>query len=75
MISPIRTLRLALLVIAAVMVLFSPAAAHSLEEVDQNLRDKEQYFQPVGNEAPSFTLQDADGRVVGLDILRGKVAS
>lgn len=73
MISPIRTLRLALLVIAAVMALLAPAAAHSLEEVDQDLRDKEQYFQPVDNEAPAFTLQDADGRVVGPDTLRGKV--
>lgn len=73
MISPIRTLRLALLVIAAAMALFAPAAAHSLEEVDQDLRDKEQYFQPVDNEAPAFTLQDADGRVVGLDTLSGKV--
>ncbi|MGT2442993.1 SCO family protein [Ensifer adhaerens] len=73
MISPIRTLRLASLVIAAVMALFAPATAHSLEEVDQDLRDREQYFQPVDNEAPAFTLQDADGRVVGLDTLRGKV--
>ncbi|PDT80163.1 cytochrome-c oxidase [Sinorhizobium sp. BJ1] len=73
MMYPVRMLRLALLAIAAVMALTAPAAAHSLEEVDQDLRDKEQYFQPVDSEAPAFTLQDADRRVVGLDVLRGKV--
>ncbi|WP_331374764.1 SCO family protein [Sinorhizobium chiapasense] len=51
----------------------APALAHSLEEVDQDLRDKEQYFQPVDSGAPAFTLQDAAGRTVGLGDLRGKV--
>jgi protein SCO1 len=51
----------------------APALAHSLEEVDQDLRDKEQYFQPVNSEAPAFILQDADGRVVRLTDLRDKV--
>jgi protein SCO1/2 len=47
--------------------------AHSLEEVDETLRDKEKYFQPVDSEAPGFTLQDAEGRSVRLTDLRGKV--
>lgn len=73
MMYPVRMLRLALLAVAALLVLIAPAAAHSLEEVDQDLRDKEQYFQAVDSEAPRFTLQDADGRVVSLDALSGKV--
>ncbi|THK35350.1 SCO family protein [Ensifer sp. MPMI2T] len=73
MISATRTLRLVLIVTAALAAWISAGAAHSLEEVDQDLRGKEQYFQPVDTEAPSFALQDADGRAVSLDALRGKV--
>lgn len=73
MMYPVRMVRLALLAVAALFVSLAPAAAHSLEEVDHELRDKEQYFQPVDSEAPGFTLQDADGRVIGLEALRGKV--
>jgi protein SCO1/2 len=51
----------------------APVLAHSLEEVDQGLRDKEKYFQPVDSEAPGFSLQDATGRTVSLSGLRGKV--
>jgi protein SCO1/2 len=51
----------------------APVLAHSLEEVDQDLRDKDKYFQPVDSEAPGFSLQDADGRGVSLAGLRGKV--
>ncbi|MEI2302191.1 SCO family protein [Ensifer sp. MJa1] len=47
--------------------------AHSLEEVDQDLRAKETYFQAVDSEAPGFTLQDAADRTVSLSDLRGKV--
>lgn len=53
---------------------FAPSAlTHSLKEVEQNLRDQEKYFQPVDSEAPGFTLQDADGRVVRLADFKGKV--
>lgn len=50
-----------------------PALPHSLKEVEQNLLDKEKYFQPVDSAAPGFTLQDADGRVVSLTEFKGKV--
>ncbi|ETR79359.1 cytochrome C oxidase [Afipia sp. P52-10] len=61
------------LAFALVTTIIAPVLAHSLEEVDQDLRDKDKYFQPVDSEAPSFSLQDADGRVVSLAGLRGKV--
>jgi protein SCO1 len=50
-----------------------PVAAHSLEELQGQLGDREKYFQPVGKEAPEFTLEDATGRPVMLQDLRGKV--
>jgi protein SCO1/2 len=53
--------------------LASPAVAHTLDDVEQDLLSKEKYFQPVDKEAPGFTLQDADGRVVSLTDFRGKV--
>jgi len=70
-VSPI--LRLATLAIATLIALITCAAAHSLEEVGQDMRDKERYFQAVDSEAPRFSLQDAGGGMVSLDSLRGKV--
>jgi protein SCO1/2 len=43
------------------------------EEVQSELGDREKYFQPVDKEAPEFTLEDAKGRAVKLQDLRGKV--
>jgi protein SCO1 len=57
----------------AAATLASAATAHSLEDLQQDLRDREKYFQPIGKEAPDFTLEDAEGRAVGLEDLRGKV--
>jgi len=68
-----RFLQQAMLAIGIVLAVIAPAMAHSLDEVDQDLRDKERYFQPADSEAPGFTLQDADGRIVSLESLRGKV--
>jgi protein SCO1 len=51
----------------------SHAAAHSLDELEAQLGDRERYFQPIGEDAPDFTLEDAEGRMVTLDDLRGKV--
>jgi len=51
----------------------SSAAAHSLDELEAQLGEREQYFQPIDKEAPAFTLQDADGQAVRLEDLRGKV--
>jgi protein SCO1 len=59
---------LALLALSASMV-----AAHSLDELDAQLGDREKYFQPIDKEAPDFVLQDAEGRQVSLADLRGKV--
>jgi protein SCO1 len=50
-----------------------PALAHSLEEVEQDLHDKDKYFQAVDSQAPDFSLQDATGRAVRMTDLRGKV--
>jgi protein SCO1 len=51
-----------------------PLAPHSLEELQGQLGDREKYFQPIGKAAPDFTLEDAKGRAVALEDLRGKVA-
>jgi protein SCO1 len=50
-----------------------PLAAHSLEELQGQLGDREKYFQPIGKAAPDFTLEDPKGRAVTLQDLRGKV--
>ncbi|PSJ52233.1 cytochrome-c oxidase [Mesorhizobium soli] len=49
------------------------ASAHSLDEVETMIGDKEKYFQPIDKPAPDFTLQTADGDHVRLAELRGKV--
>lgn len=68
-----RVLHSALLAIAVTVASAAPVLANSLGEVDEDLRAKETYFQPVDSEAPGFTLQDATGRTVSLAGLRGKV--
>jgi len=50
-----------------------PLAAHSLEELQGQLRDRETYFQPIGKAAPEFVLEDPDGDSVALADFRGKV--
>ncbi|MBB4152055.1 MULTISPECIES: SCO family protein [Sphingomonadaceae] len=61
--------------IAAIGVLTTatPAASHSLQEVEQQLFKRERYFQSVNQPAPEFTLRDAAGRVHRLRDYRGKV--
>jgi protein SCO1 len=51
----------------------STVAAHSLDELEAQLRDREKYFQPIGKDAPAFALRDAEGRAVSLEDLRGEV--
>jgi protein SCO1/2 len=60
--------------IAATVPLSLPARSHSLNDFEQQLQDKEKYFQPVDVGAPDFALQDADGRVFHMTDFRGKVA-
>lgn len=66
-------LRSTVLAFGMATALITPVLAHSLDEVDQNLRDNERYFQPMDSPAPAFTLQDSDGHVISLADLRGKV--
>jgi protein SCO1/2 len=49
------------------------ATAHSLDSLEEQLFDREQYFQIKDLPAPGFTLQDADGKAVGVSDLRGEV--
>lgn len=49
------------------------AQAHSLDEVDAMLQNDEKYFQTIDKPAPDFKLRTADGRIVRLVDLRGKV--
>lgn len=49
------------------------ASAHSLEDVQQDLFDKEKYFEIKSNPAPQFELEDSRGNPVSLDDLGGKV--
>ena len=49
------------------------ASAHSVEELGQDLRHREKYFQPIDKQAPEFELQDPDGRIVRLEDFRDKV--
>ncbi|RWP73559.1 SCO family protein [Mesorhizobium sp.] len=69
-----RRLLLRVIAIAALIAGFAyPAQAHSLGEVDAMLQSDEKYFQTLDRPAPDFTLRTADGRVVRLVALRGKV--
>ena len=61
------------IVLLLLLVPIFPLAAHSLEELQGELGDREKYFQPLGKAAPDFTLKDAEGRAMALEDLRGKV--
>ena len=47
--------------------------AHSFKSLESQLYKKEKYFQPLDRKAPDFTLQDANGRIVGSVDLLDKV--
>ncbi|MGH6899659.1 MAG: SCO family protein [Geminicoccaceae bacterium] len=59
--------------LAVLAVSTSTLAAHSLDELEAQLGNRERYFQPIGKEAPDFTLEDAEGRAVSLEDFGGKV--
>ncbi len=61
------------LALLAVVAAVSTAAAHSLTRLESELRDREKYFQAMGEAAPDFELLDADGGTLRLDDLRGQV--
>ncbi len=50
-----------------------PALAHSLQSVEDDLRKNERYMQVMNQPAPTFTLEDADGKQVRLEDFKGKV--
>lgn len=50
-----------------------PAAAHSLEELEDELSAREPYVEIVDRPAPDFDLLDSGGRTVRLADFRGKV--
>lgn len=68
--TDVKTFAFACLILAA---LASPAASHSLDFVQDQLLETEDYFQPVESQAPDFALQDAAGRPVEAADLAGKV--
>ena len=49
------------------------SAAHSLKALEDKLQERERYVQIVQEPAPDFTLQDAQGREIGLADFRGEV--
>lgn len=62
-----------ILAFATAAALATAARAHSLEELQAKLLKDEQYFQPVDEPSPPFTLRNADGKVFQLSDFRGKV--
>lgn len=69
----IRISRRAILGLVITGLFATPGFTHALKDVEQDIHDKEKYFQPVDSEAPGFALQDAEGRPVKLTDFRGKV--
>jgi len=66
-------LKITILVFCGFIFAIGSAQAHSLESLEKQLNENEEYFQAMDTEAPGFTLQDADGKPVSLSDLRGKV--
>ncbi|MGH6885374.1 MAG: redoxin domain-containing protein, partial [Geminicoccales bacterium] len=68
-----RYVTLAAMSLALVGAMGSTVTAHSLEELETQLGDREKYFQPIDKEAPEFKLEDAAGDALRLADFRGKV--
>lgn len=71
--SPVAIALAALLGIVGLAAAGSPALAHSLKELEQELSGHDKYFQPVDQPAPDFALVDASGSSVTLAGFRDKV--
>lgn len=67
------SLRLILPTVALTLALAPRASAHSLEELEKALSERESFVEFRNEPAPEFALQDADGRPAGLHDFRGKV--
>jgi len=66
-------LRPAIVALLLMPLLAAVASAHSLQEFEQKLSAKEEYFQPIDKPAPDFRLQDAEGHIVRLSDFHGRV--
>ncbi|MCB4824861.1 SCO family protein [Roseicella aerolata] len=70
---PLLRLALGAAALAALLSAAPRGLAHPPEGHEARLRDRERYFQPLEpRPAPDFTLEDAEGRWLGLADLRGK---
>lgn len=58
---------------AFVAIAGSAAFAHSVEDLESMLGDRERYFQKMDREAPDFTLNTAQGKAISLADLHDKV--
>jgi len=65
--------KILLLTLMLMPLLAGAARAHSLEELQDQLGQREQYFQPLDKAAPAFSLEDSEGKPVRLEALRGKI--
>lgn len=65
--------RLAITLLLAAALAPAAAGAHSLESLQEQLFEKEKFFQIKNQPAPEFALQDAVGKPVALKDLRGKI--
>lgn len=58
---------------ALVVPVLSPAAAHSLADLQATLVEREKHFLPRDAAAPQFTVKGADSRLIRLADFQGKV--
>jgi protein SCO1/2 len=71
--ATMRTIASWLCALAVAIASMPAARAHSLDELEAALGEKEKYFQALDKPAPDFTLRNADGIAVRLADFRGKV--